>query len=73
MTQARWTVFVETMRLDGGIERIEIASIERSVASPTPDDLGLRLAEAKDLLLRLQSFLTQDHVRRRCHVAVSQT
>jgi len=63
MTQARWTVFVETMRLDGGIERIEIASIERSVASPTPDDLGLRLAEAKDLLLRLQSFLAQDHVR----------
>jgi hypothetical protein len=63
MTEARWTVLVETKRADGGTERIEIASLERNVFSPTPDDLGLRLAEAKELLLRLQSFLVQDHVR----------
>jgi hypothetical protein len=54
---------VETKRADGWIERIEIASLERNVSSPTPDDLGLRLAEAKELFLRLQSFLAQDHVR----------
>jgi len=73
MTEARWTVLVETKRADGRTERIEIASLERNVSSPTPDDLGLRLAEAKELLLRLQSFLAQDHVRqvsavdRTCH------
>ena len=63
MTEARWTVLVETKRADGGTERIEIASLERNVSSPTPDDLGLRLAEAKELILRLQSFLAQDHMR----------
>ena len=63
MTGAKWTVVVETKRIDGGIDRIEIAALERDVTSPTPDDLGLRLAEAKELLLRLQSFLAQDHVR----------
>ena len=63
MTEARWTVLVEAKRADGGTERIEIASLERNVSSPTPDDLGLRLAEAKELILRLQSFLAQDHVR----------
>jgi len=63
MTGAKWTVVVETKRIDGGIDRIEIAALERNVSSPTPDDLGLRLAEAKELLLRLQSFLAQDHVR----------
>ena len=64
MTEARWTVLVETKRTDGGTERIEIASLERDVSSPTPDDLGLRLAEANELPLRLQSLLAQDHVRR---------
>jgi len=63
MTEARWTVLVETKRADGGTECVEIASLARNVSSPTPDDLGLRLAEAKELLLRLQSFLAQDHVR----------
>ena len=63
MTGAKWTVVVETKRIDSGIDRIEIAALERNVSSPTPDDLGLRLAEAKELLLRLQSFLAQDHLR----------
>ena len=63
MTEARWTVLVEAKRADGRTERIEIASLERSVSSPSPDDLGLRLAEAKELLLKLQSFLAQDHVQ----------
>jgi hypothetical protein len=63
MTGARWTVVVETKRADGGTERIVIAVLERDVSSPTSDDLGLQLAEAKELLLRLQSFLAQDQVR----------
>jgi hypothetical protein len=64
MTGAKWTILVETTGADGATERIEIAALERDLSSPTPDDIGLRLAEAKDLLLRLQSFLAQDHVRR---------
>jgi hypothetical protein len=62
MTRASWTVLVETKRADGTTERIKIAALERDVSSPSPDDLGLRLAEVKDLLLRLQSFLAQDQV-----------
>ncbi len=73
MTGAKWTILVETTGADGATERIEIAALERDLSSRTPDDIGLRLAEAKDLLLRLQSFLAQDHVRqvsaldRTCH------
>jgi hypothetical protein len=47
MAGARWTVVVETKRTDGGTERIEVAVLERNVSSPTPDDLDLRLVEAK--------------------------
>lgn len=73
MTRAKWAVLVEATRADGTTERIEIAALERDVSSPTLDDLGLRLAEAKNLLLKLQSFLAQDQVRqvtavdRTCH------
>jgi hypothetical protein len=63
MAGAKWTVLVETTGADGATERIEIAALERDISSPTPDDLGLRLAEAKDLLLKLQSFLARDHMR----------
>lgn len=63
MTEARWTILVEAKRADGRTERIEIASLERNVSSPTPDELGLRLAEAKELLLKLQTFVAQDHMR----------
>jgi hypothetical protein len=63
MREATRTVVVETKRGDGGTERIEIGSVGRNSSSPTPDDLGLKLAEAKELLLKLQSFLAQDLVR----------
>jgi hypothetical protein len=63
MTRAKWTVLVETIRADGATERFEIGALERDLASPTADGLGLRLAEAKDLLLKLQSLLAQDQVR----------
>ncbi len=63
MTRAKWTVFVETIGADGATERFEIATLERDLASPTADGLGLRLAEAKDLLLKLQSVFAQDQVR----------
>ncbi len=62
MTRASWTVLVETKQADGTTERIELAALERDVSSPLPNDLGLRLAKAKDLLLRLQSFFVQDQV-----------
>jgi len=52
MTRARWTVLVETIGADGATERFEIGALERDLASPTADGLGLRLAEAKDLLLK---------------------
>lgn len=71
MTRASWTVLVETKQADGTTERIEVAALERDVSSPPPNDLGLRLAEAKDLLLRLQSFFAQDQVRQMS--AVDQT
>ena len=45
MMNAKWAVLVETTRADATTERIEIAALERDVASPTLDDLGLRLAE----------------------------
>ena len=63
MTRASWTVLVETKRADGTTERIEIAALKRDISSPAADDLGLRLAEAKDLLLKLQSCFAQDQVR----------
>ena len=63
MTGVTWRVLVETTAADGTIERIEIAALERDLSSPVPDDLGLRLEEAKELLLKLQSFLVQDQVR----------
>ena len=63
MTETTWTVVVETKRGDGGTDRIEIGSVGRNISSPMPDDLGLKLAEAKELLLKLQSFLAQDLVR----------
>jgi len=37
MTEARWTVFVETKRADGGTERVEIAALERDVSWPAPE------------------------------------
>jgi len=57
MTGATWTVLVKTTRADGMTECVEIAAFERDLYSPVPDDLGLRLEEAKELLLKLQSFL----------------
>ena len=62
MAAARWTVWVEVGRPDGTSERHEVGSIQRGMASPGPDDLGLRLAEAKDILHRLQLHLVQDQV-----------
>src|ERR1700744_3068930 len=63
MAAAKWTVIVETTGADGATERIEIAAVERDISSPAPDDLGLRLAEAKDLLVKLQSFFARDYMR----------
>lgn len=62
MTVAKWTVWVEVARPDGTSERHEVGSVQRSLSSPDPDDLGLRLAEAKEFLHQLQLRLVQDQV-----------
>ena len=62
MVAARWTVWVEVARPDGTSERHEVGSVQRSLSSPDPDDLGLRLAEAKKFLHQLQLRLVQDQV-----------
>ncbi len=62
MAVARWTVWVEATRSNGATERIEIAALERDFSSPGPDDLGLRLAEAEDLIQQLQLYLSQDQI-----------
>jgi len=60
MAAARWTVWAEVTRPDGTSERHEVGTIQRSLSPSGPDDLGLRLVEAKDLLRRLQLRLVQD-------------
>lgn len=62
MAATRWTVWVEVARPDGTSERHEVGSVRRDLSSPDPADLGLRLAEAKDLLHQLQLRLVQDQV-----------
>lgn len=57
MAVAKWTVCLEAGRPDGTTERIEIAAFQRDWSSQDPGDLGLRLAEAKDLLQALQTHL----------------
>lgn len=42
MSVAKWAVWVEATRPDGPTERMEIATLERDMSSPTPDDLGDR-------------------------------
>ena len=63
MAVAKWTVWVEAARPDGTTERIEIATLERDLSSHDPGDLGLRLAETKDLLHALQAHLVQNQVQ----------
>jgi hypothetical protein len=63
MAVSRWTVWVEAARPDGTTERVEVAGLERDLSSPGLDDLGLRLAEAKDLLRALQSYLCRDQIK----------
>ncbi len=62
MTAAKWTVWVEVEQPDGMSERHEVGTIQRSLSPSGPDDLGLRLAEAKTLLHRLQLRLVQEQV-----------
>ena len=54
MAVTEWAIYVETRRPDGTRERCEIGAIRRDLSAPGPDDLGLRLAEAKGLLQQLQ-------------------
>jgi hypothetical protein len=61
MSKVTWKVWVEVQRPDGTSQRHEIGAIERSM-SPGPDDLGIRLAEAKELLSQLQMHVVQDQV-----------
>lgn len=47
---------------DGTSKRHEVGSVQRSLASPGPDDLGLHPAEAKDVLYQLQLHVVQDQI-----------
>lgn len=78
MTVAEWAICVETRRSDGTRERCDIGAIRRDLSAPVPDDLGLRLAEAKDLLQRLQLRLVEGQIdqsaaldRRCCHCGLT--
>jgi hypothetical protein len=62
MTAVEWTIWVEVRRPDGTSDRCAIGTVQRTMSSPGPADLGLRLAETKDLLHRLQLRLVQDQV-----------
>lgn len=62
MAATKWTVWVEAARPDGTSERHAVGSVRRDLSSSDPADLGLRLAEAKDLLHQLQLHLVQDQV-----------
>ncbi len=62
MAATRWTVWIEAARPDGTSERHEVGSVRRDLSSPDPADLGLRLAEAKDLLHKPQLRFVQDQV-----------
>lgn len=62
MTAAKWTVWLEVTRTDGTTERRQIGAIERDAQTPRPDDLGLRLAESKNLLHGLQARLVKDQI-----------
>jgi hypothetical protein len=46
-----------------GIEHVEIAVIEQNLSSQGPDDLGLRLPEAKYLPRDPRAHLSRDRVR----------
>ena len=62
MAEAKWTVWVEAS--DQTVDRPSRSPPSiGDLSSPAPDDLGLRLAEAKDLLLKLQSYLARDQVQ----------
>ena len=50
MAGVEWTISVEVRRPDGSREQREVGSVGRDAASPSPEDLGLRLAEGKELL-----------------------
>lgn len=74
MALTEWAIYIETRRPDGSRERCEIGAIRRDLSAPVPDDLGLRLAEAKDLLQQLQLRMIDGQIdqsaaldRRCCH------
>lgn len=54
MAVTEWAIYIETRRPAGTRKRCEIGAIRRDLSAPVSDDLGLRLAEAKDLLQQLQ-------------------
>jgi hypothetical protein len=78
MTVTEWAICVETRQPDGTRERCEIGSIRRDLSAPVPDNLGLRLAEAKDLLQQLQLRMIEGQIeqstaldRRCCHCGLT--
>ncbi len=73
MAVTEWAIYIETRRPDGTRERCEIGAIRRDLSAPVPDDLGLRLEEAKNLLQQLQIRMINGQIEqsaaldRRCY------
>lgn len=71
-----WTVKLEAKTLWGEVETIEVGKIERRVVGLTAEEIGLTLAEGKDLLaglvrLRWSGFASRQNdavqIKRRSH------
>lgn len=62
MTVTEWAICIETRRPDGTRERCDIGAVRRDLSAPSPDDLGLRLVEAKDLLQQLQLRMIEGQI-----------
>ena len=54
-----WTIKLEARTGWGEVETIEVGRLERRVIGLTADEVGLTLAEGKDLLSELQRLVLQ--------------
>ena len=63
MAVTKWTVWVERRDQMARSNALNSSNSERDLSSHDPGDLGLRLADTKDLLHALQTHLVQDQVK----------
>lgn len=61
----QFTITVEFQREDGGITRVQLGTLDRGAAR-SPEDVGLRLADSKQILGRLQEIVVGEQLQRHC-------